>query len=237
MNPLLRALLLAVAATTLAACDTVEFESPPGELTECDEALVGDWRVEPLGKDADDDGRQYLRVTAACERWWTVSEERGSDGALEIEVDDIEEDLVLGFARTSTQAFIAARDRPKESEAPTQDKPNGYTLVAWKASGDDTLTLRQVDLREVAHLIVDERVPGWIEKRDRRPDGTRSTSSFWVFVFGSPDEVRTLLETYPVLDEPWLRLHPASADERAEIDGWLRDAGSDRDGFEARGMD
>lgn len=231
MRASMRALLLLLGASALAACDTVEFESPPGELTPCDEALVGDWRLDDLREEPGADGRQYLRVTAGCDRWYTVSAEAADGGGEKIDVDDLEEDMVLGFARTEGQAWIATRDAPKPSERAPQDKPDGFTLVAWTANDDGSLTLRLIDLRKAARLVVDGVVPGWVEKRDRRGEG--AVSSFWVFVFGSPPEVRAMLGQHDLLDAPWMRLLPASTAESAEVDAWLRDAGAGKQGFEA----
>jgi len=220
-------IVIAVFATT--ACDTVEFQSAPDEpLADCDAALVGDWLITDLREGPRTDGRQYLRVDSGCERWFTVAVERKADGSEEIEVDDLEEDLVLGFARTSTQAFIAARDRPKDGDAnsPSQDKPDGYTLVAWDRHEDASITLRLVDLRKTSHLIIDGKVPGWVEKRDRRADGSRDgyVSTHWAFVFGSAAEVRTLLEAHDLLDAPWMRLEPTDAQDSAQINAWLAGA-------------
>lgn len=233
--------LLALAAALTGACDTVEFQSPPAEpLTACDQALVGDWRVEDLREEPEARGRQYLRVTAGCERWLSLSLEPDDTGAEKADIDDLEDDLELGFARTAGQAWIAAKDRPKPGEDAPQDRPNGYTLIAWDAAEDGSVVLRQVDLRKVSHLIVDDQVPGWIEKRDRAADGRRDISSgFWVYVFGSADEVRALLEQHELLDAPWMRLKPTDDAGHAEIDRWLADApsGDPAKGFEKVGAD
>lgn len=219
----LRPLALGVAAFALAACDTVEFQSPPSlPLAACDPLLVGDWRAEDLRKEPDG-GDLYLRISSDCERWHSIGIERDEQGKEAAEVDDLEEDLEIGFARSEKQAWIAARDRPDPGkESSPQDKPNGYTLVAWDRDGDHVV-LRQVDLRAVSHLIVDDVVPGWIEKRDRRADGSRDAmaSGFWVFVFGTPEETAALLDARDVLDAPWMRLKPVGADTSARIDAWI----------------
>lgn len=240
MNPLhsvLRLLVPGAAALALAACDTVEFQSPPSApLAACDPVLVGDWRAEDL-REEPQDGDLYLRISAGCERWHSVEIDRDEAGKLKADVDDLEADLELGFARTEKLTFIAARDRPDPAKASEpQDKPNGYTLVAYEPV-EDTLVLRQVDLREVSHLIVDDVIPGWIEKRDRAPDGSRNamSSGFWVYVFGTPEETRALLDARDVLDAPWMRLLPVDADTSAKIDAWI--AAADKvadDTFESR---
>lgn len=223
----LKVLVIAAGVLTLAACDTVEFQSPPSEpLLACDPAFVGDWRVEDLQHDHDTTDQQYLRVTADCDRWYSVEVERGDDGAWKPDVDDIEADMALGFAKTATQTFVAARDQPDPAaESTPQDKPNGYTLIAYDHA-DDTLTLRQIDLKATAHLIVDGVVPGWIDKRDRRPDGSKDgyTGGFWVYVFGTADDTRRLLEKHDLLDAPWMRMVKLDAAGSAELDQWMAEA-------------
>lgn len=235
-NRMRRALVVGIAAFALAACDTVEFQSAPGTMTACDPALVGDWRAEDLRREPEK-GVLYLRITAGCQRWYSVGIERDEKGNPVPDVDDLEVDMELGFARTDTQTFVAARDRPDPAKpAAPGDKPNGYTLVAYDRAGAG-LVLRQINLKAVSHLIVDDVVPGWIEKRDRGADGSRNAmvSGFWVFVFGSPEETRALLQTHDLLDAPWMRLLPVDADVSAELDGWI--AAADKvanDTFEAR---
>jgi hypothetical protein len=217
-----RAFVLGVAAAALAACDTVEFQSPPGAMTACDPLIVGDWRAEDL-REEPDDGNQYLRISADCERWFAIEVDRDDAGKPRVDVDDLEADLEFGFARSEKQAFIAARDRPDPTEkAAPDDKPNGYTLIAYDRA-DPGLVLRQVNLKAVSHLIVDDVIPGWIEKRDRAADGSRNpmSSGFWVFVFGSAEETRALLEAHDLLDAPWMRLLPVEAGISAQIDGWI----------------
>jgi len=239
MNPLCRvrrALVLGITAVALAACDTVEFQSAPGAMTACDPLMVGDWRAEDLRREPDD-GVLYLRITAGCERWYSVGIERDDKGNPVPDVDDLEVDMELGFARTDKHAYIAARDRADAAKPGTpDDKPDGYTLVAYDRA-DVGLVLRQIDIRAVSHLIVDDVVPGWIEKRDRGADGSRNAmaSGFWVFVFGSPEETRELLQTHDLLDAPWMRLLPVDTAVSAQIDGWI--AAADKvanDTFEAR---
>jgi hypothetical protein len=235
LNCLRRALAPGIVALALAACDTVEFQSAPGAVTACDSMLVGDWRAEDLRREPDD-GVLYVRITADCDRWHSVGIERNDDGQLVADVDDLEDDLELGFARTAKQTFIVARDRPDPAKPGTpDDKPNGYTLVAYDRA-DEGLVLREINLKAVSHLIVDDVVPGWIEKRDRAADGRRNAmvSGFWVFVFGDADETRALLDAHDLLDAPWMRLSPVDARVSAQIDDWIAAADQvARDTFEA----
>ena len=224
----LRLLLMSAAALSLAACDTVEFQSPPSEpLAACDPALVGDWRAEDFRREPSA-GMLFLRITENCERWYSIGVERDEQGNPVHDVDDLEADLELGFAHSGKQKFIAARDRPDPTQERTpDDKPNGYALIAYDRD-EAQIILRQINLKAAAHLIVDGVVPGWIEKRDRQPDGSRNgfSGGFWVFVFGSAEETSALLDAHPLLDAPWMRLLPVEASDSADIDGWL--AGADQ---------
>lgn len=241
MNRLQSALKLALLSTaamlTLAACDTVEFQSPPSEpLAACDPALVGDWRAEDFRREPGE-GTLYLRITANCERWHSVGIERDEQGNPVPDVDDLEEDMELGFAHSGKQAFIAAKDRPDPTQPSTpEDKPNGYALIAYDRD-EDNIILRQIDLKAAAHLIIDGVVPGWIEKRDRRPDGSRNgyAGGFWVYVFGTVEETSALLDAHELLDAPWMRLLPVDTSVSEDIDGWLAGADKVKDStFEAK---
>ncbi len=228
LHSMLKLVLMSAAALTLAACDTVEFQSPPSEpLAVCDPALVGDWRAEDFRREPSE-GMLFLRITENCERWYSVGIERDEQGNPVPDVDDLEEEMELGFAHSGKQNFIAAKDRPDPAQPSTpDDKPNGYTLIAFDRD-EANIILRQINLKAAAHLIVDGVVPGWIEKRDRRPDGSRNgfSGGFWVYVFGSVEETSALLDAHPLLDAPWMRLSPVEASDSADIDGWL--AGADQ---------
>lgn len=237
LHSVLKLVLVSAVALALVACDTVEFQSPPSEpLAACDPALVGDWRAEDFRREPGE-GMLYLRITENCERWYSVGIERDEQGNPVPDVDDLEEDLELGFAHSGKQNFIAARDRPKPDQVPApDDKPNGYALIAFDRDAD-SIILRQINLKAAAHLIVDGVAPGWIEKRDRQPDGSRNgyAGGFWVYVFGSAEETSALLDAHSLLDAPWMRLLPVEASDSEDIDGWLAGADKVKDStFEAK---
>jgi len=216
-------IILITAALVCAACDTVEFQSPPSTLQVCDTALVGDWRVEDMQREPAANGALYLRVSPQCERWYSVGLEPDDAGKMQADVDDLAVDMDLRFTRTATQTFIAARDRPKDAPPATaEDKPDGYVLIAYDKS-ETAIYLRQVSVKAAAHLIVDGTIPGWVDKRDRRADGSRDTFSsfFWVYVFGSPEETHDMLQHHEMLDAPWMRLLPVDAATSGNIDEWI----------------
>jgi len=216
--------ILLICAVFCAACDTVEFQSPPSTLQACDPVLVGDWRVEDMRREPEAKEALYLRVEANCARWYSVGLEPDDAGKMKADVDDLAADMDLAFARTAKQTFIAARDRAKPGQtAAVDDKPEGYLLIAYGAS-EAAIYLQQVNVKAAAHLIVDGTIPGWVDKRDRRADGSRDafSSRFWVYVFGSPEETEELLVQHELLDAPWMRLLPVDAATSANIDEWIR---------------
>jgi hypothetical protein len=229
-------LLSLTAGLGLSACSTVEFQTPPGVHSDCDPQLVGDWQLFDLQHADNDKDAQYLRVTAGCEHFYTL--ELGTDdaGKSAPDIDDIEDDMEIGFARTASRSFISARDRPKaDAVATPEDKPDGYVLIAYEPA-DGSFTLRQIDLKATAHLIVDGAIPGWIDKRDRQRDGSRKSygEDFWVYVFGDAEHTEQLLEQHDLLDSPWLRLTPVTAETSAMLDTWMTQA-PDKTGTAAKG--
>ncbi len=216
-----RLLFCALSGALLVACETVQFQSPPQmPLAACDARWVGDWRIEDLPNEGNEKERQYLRVAADCARWQTLSVGTDEQGNGKADIDDLGQDMTLGFAATANQTYVAALEDNTAAARP--DKPVGYTLIAYTFANDGSIELQQVDVRKVANLIIDGRVPGWVEKRDRSPDGrTGASSSFWVFVFGSAEETRAFLEHHDVVKPPWLRLIPADGTDQADIDFFL----------------
>lgn len=213
-----------VCALLLGACESVEFQSPPSlPLAQCDAELVGDWRVHDLSESASDNGEQYLRITAGCEHWYSIDVETDESGQIKSDIDDLEDDMALGITRAGPQAYIAAREHPKAAEGDAAaSEPSGYILVGYEHVHHDVI-LRQIDMKATAHLIVDGAIPGWIDKHDRNVDGSRRAygREFSVFVFGSSDETRGVLEQHQLLSEPWMRLSPVAAATSTRLDQWM----------------
>lgn len=211
-------------ALLLCACESVEFQSPPSlPLAPCDAELVGDWRVHDLSESASENGDQYLRITAGCEHWFSIDVETDEGGQAKIDIDDLEDDMALGISRAGHQAYIAAREHPKAPEdGVAASEPSGYILVGYEHVHHDVI-LRQIDMKTTAHLIVDGAIPGWIDKHDRNVDGSRRAygQEFSVFVFGSSDETRGVLEQHQLLSDPWMRLSPVDAATSARLDQWM----------------
>lgn len=219
MNQLVRHL-LPLALLALTGCNTVEFQSPPTlPLAACDPVWVGDWKVletEPDSPSSSTD-EQYLRVTAECKRWYWVGFGVDDAGKPTVEVDDIQAEQELGFASTEKHQILALREIPKAPAEPG-DKPDGYLLIDYRQD-DKTLVLAQVDQSRAARLVIDDQVPGWVEKRDRRADGTTEAWSkeFWVYLFGSPEETRAVLDTHALYGPPSHRLEAVDAATSARL--------------------
>lgn len=214
MNLLIRCLPSA-ALLLLAGCNTVQFQSPPSmPLATCAPGWEGDWHVIETSPSADDGPKdeQFLRVGPGCERWWLLGFGVDDAGKPTTEVDDIKEDQELGFASSDKLQVLAIRDRPKSPPEEAPDKPDGYLLIRYEADGK-SWQLSQVDRQRAAHLVVDDLAPGWIDKRDRRPDGSSNAYApeFWVYLFGTPDETRALLDHHELYGAVSHRLEPVDA--------------------------
>jgi len=214
--------LVCAALLVLAGCETVEFQNPPTQaLAQCDQSWVGDWRIEDLRPDQDVvvGQEQFLRVTRNCDRWSLVDIRPGEGDALEIEVNDIEKDQQIGFASSEKHKILALREieDPNEQVAKTE-RPEGFVLLRYELV-DNKLVIREADRRSAARLVVDGVTPGWIEKHDRRADGSEGTyaTHFWVFLFGTPDETKALLDAQELFTTDSARLAALTAPDSARL--------------------
>lgn len=210
-----------ISALLLAGCDTVSFQSPPSTLQACAPGWEGDWKVvelDPAHPPAPDEA-QYLRVTAGCDRWWWIGYERDSGGVAE--VDDMEEDYEIGFARSERYELLAARDR---KTTVSDEEPQGWLLIRYR-SADGAIELTPADKQTAAHWVIDDLAPGWVDKRDRRADGSQDgyLKRYSVHVFGSPEQIRQLLDQNPAFKRPAYRLEPVDAAISAKLGAAIRD--------------
>jgi hypothetical protein len=191
------------------------------------------------GPERDSDAQEsiYLRVTADCAQWLGIEVDRDTEGGFKLKVDDLKDEMTLGFARAGAQGFVVSQD--KSSQLPdassndpagpvpeaADERPSGHVLVAYAAE-DDGVVFRLIDPRPVAHLIIDDEIPGWLEKRDRRPDGSVDVMAkrYSVYVFGNPEATSALLQAHDLLGPPWMRLRPADAPTGAAMDEWIAQA-------------
>lgn len=223
-----RGIALYTVLAALSACTQVAFQSPPSlPLLDCDRALVGDWLVvDPRAEGASSE-RIYLRVTEGCARWLGIEIDEQPGAEPKLKVDDLKNDMTLGFARAGEQRYVASMEIQKADPEPaTPDaKPAGYVLAAYQGDGDGWL-FRLVEPSTVAHLIIDDVIPGWLEKRDRSADGRRDAMAkrFEVYVFGDADSVSTVLQAHDLLGPAWLRLRPVDAATSERMSDWIAQA-------------
>lgn len=210
-------------ALLLAGCEAVSFQSAPSDLQACAPGWEGDWKVvelQPERPPAPGEA-QYLRVTAGCDRWWWVGYERDNSGAIVADVDDMEEDQEIGFARSERYELLAARDR---DTTPNEDDPQGWLLIRHQRAGE-AIELTPADKQTAAHWVIDDLAPGWVDKRDRRADGSQDgyIKRYSVHVFGSSEDIRQLLDQHPVFKRPAYRLEPVDAAISAQLEAAIRD--------------
>lgn len=214
---------LGIALLTLAGCETVEFQNPPSAaLSQCDQAWVGDWRIEDLRPDQDVvvGQEQFLRVTKDCDRLLLVDIRPGDGEALEIEVNDIEKDQEVGFASSEKHKILALRDiKDPDAQVAKSEQPEGFVLLRYELDDKKKLVIREADRKSAARLVVDGVTPGWVEKHDRRADGSQGAyaSHFWVFLFGTAEETRALLDAQELFTTDTARLAPLSTTDSARL--------------------
>lgn len=220
----------------LGGCTQVSFQNPPEPLRACDERLIGHW--EARSEDPEPGERVYLRIEAACERWLALE----LDGEGPPKVEDLAATHQLRFADLGTTGEPAGEDSPvtgylvvteirtaadaeeAAGESASPDEPRGHVLLRYAQVGQE-LRIWEIDARQVAHRIIDNEVPGWVDKRDRKPDasGNLLDRRFRVHVFADAAATRLLLSDAGIWeDEPWLQLRRVSgAEELGALQHWF----------------
>ncbi len=226
VSPTVRRILPFTAFALLSACTQVEFQSPPSlPLLDCDPLLIGDWQVVDPRSEPNSFEFIYLRVTEGCAQWLGIEVDMRPGDEPKLKVEDLKDEMSLGFARAGEQRYIASMARQKPDPEPplaSDDQPTGYVLAAYEADGDGWL-FRLIEPSAVAHRIIDDEIPGWLEKRDRRADGRRDAMAkhYTVYVFGDADSISAVLQTHDLLGAPWLHLVPVDAATSTFMDEWI----------------
>lgn len=137
----------------LSGCGMAVFESPPGEaLAKCDPQFVGHWRFAPP-KGRDKAEPIYISVGAECRNYQLNGKELH-------EVTGSQTSPV--FAQVNSQSILAlpvANTPPKDPGSLSNWKREGYVYFAYRKQGG-SLHLYPVTEKTVAHLIIDDKVPG-----------------------------------------------------------------------------
>ncbi len=221
MNKTIRFAVICLVLIAASGCEKVQFQSPPTlPLAQCDAAFVGSWRVEDPSEDADASA-MYLRVGPDCADW--IGVEVDADDAQAAKIENLQEKMDLGFAAAGEQRFVASLER-QEPAADADGKPEGYVLARYSAD-EELIELRLLDATKAAHLIIDDAIPGWVEKRDRDVDGRVAplATRHYVYVFGSAEETNAALQLHgeAMLGPLWLRLRRVDAQTKGQIDAWI----------------
>lgn len=221
MNAWIRFAAIALFLIAASGCEKVQFQSPPTlPLAQCDAAFVGSWRVEDPSEDADGTA-MYVRVSERCADW--IGVEVDSDDALAAKIENLQEKMDLGFAAAGEQRYVASLEH-QGPDADADSKPEGYVLARYSA-GEDLIELRLLDATKAAHLIIDDALPGWVEKRDRDVDGRVAplATRHYVYVFGNAEETSAALQRHgeAMLGPLWLRLRRVDAQTQGQIDAWI----------------
>ena len=151
-------LLLAIAACALlGACQGTTFQTAPLAESSCDGGLQGRWlSIGDSGNDAD--GEVELRIGADCRA----------------ELDEHEKDgtrtgpsTLVHVGRAGSQSYLWVDAAWALARfGPSRTAPAGDVFVLRYRLRGDRLELQTTDDKAVAHLIIDEKIPGDVQRLD-----------------------------------------------------------------------
>jgi len=214
----LQRLSLLLCIVLLGGCVETVFESTAGsDVKACDAQFVGNWRVLPADGSAKDQAL-FIVVDAGCKTLHFV--EDGKEDA------DMAKKTHVSFAKVGERSVLMAKI-DNDTKGPDAKWSEGYHYFLYERRGDE-IRLRPVDDKQVAHLIIDGKLFGHVEKISRRPgdpsanrdDDRRATLRN--YVAGKPEDMAQAVGVDGVFAaEPSHILKSAS---RAEMSKAAKDA-------------
>lgn len=213
---LLRRVGLLLAMGMLGACQETRFEAlPSGDVSACDPAWVGDWRVQETDEDDKDDGPFYWVVAADCAQYQTLEPDGESDG---------EEDFSIRYLTHGKSTYLALNE--PEAKQGDSDYDKATMLVRYEVVNKNEIRTFEVDNRFVAELIVQGKISGSTEVKNSKSNGSGKpvkTDSISNLIYGPSSNSDRVIKRKGVFKrKPWMILRRASADEiekfRARID-------------------
>lgn len=204
------AVLLTIAA--LGACQETRFEAlPTGEVSDCDPAWVGAWRVENASDEENkDEGPMYWVVAENCTHYQTLEPDGESDG---------EEDFSIRYVRHDGDAYLALNE--PEAKQSDSDFDKATMLVRYEFRNNNEIRTFEVDNRFVARSIVDDEIPGSTEVKNGKSTNsgkTVKTDSISNLIYGPSENTDQVIKRKGVFKrKPWMILRRASTEEIARV--------------------
>jgi hypothetical protein len=215
---LLRLAAVLLATVALGACQETRFEAlPTGEVSDCDPAWVGNWRVENASdEESKDDGPMYWLVAENCAHYQTLEPDGESDG---------EEDFSIRYVQHGDDAYLALNE--PEAKQGDSDFDKATMLVRYEFRNNNEIRTFEVDNRFVARSIVDGEVSGSTEVKNSKPNSSRKslkTDSISNLIYGPGANTDMVIKRKGVFKrKPWMILHRVSDEELARFRTAIKD--------------
>jgi hypothetical protein len=193
----------------LSGCAETLFESTPGnKIVSCDQHFVGAWR---LGTSDKSDGmnadKLFVIVDPACKAFHFIENGKGDP--------ESESKTHIAFAKVGQESILTLKiDIDRNSDEKERKWRDGYRYFLYEIR-DKEIQLHPVDDKQVAHMIIDDKILGRTENISRSPGGGRPSHGDMLsnFVVGKPDDLARVAQMSGIFTKPYLTLKPATQDE------------------------
>ncbi len=195
----------------------VTFQAGPStELTNCNESLVGTWRViEGERNAAATNSQDFLSVSKNCSSMYSVTTKLES-GKLSNKVDDLKnnKDHQIQFAKGDVYDFVVITPKETSFEITPEIKTPSGKIIYQINKGKDGVILRAVDLDKTIQLVLDKKIKGQIFV-DRDNPGVNQAAN--VYVRGDANQISNYLNTLDLYSDERLLLVPVTPAEMKQI--------------------
>jgi len=195
----------------------VTFQTGPStELTNCNESLVGNWRViEGERNAAASSSQDFLSVSKNCSSIYSVTTKLES-GKRSNKVDDLKnsKDQKIQFAKGDVYDFVVVTPKETSFEITPEIKIPSGKMIYQINKGKDGVILRAVDLDKTIQLVLTRKIKGQIFVDRDNPGVTQAAN---VYIRGDEREISTYLNTLDLYSDKRLLLVSATPAEAKQI--------------------
>lgn len=149
----------------------------------------------------------FVVVDPACKAFHFIENGKGDP--------ESESKTHLAFAKVGQKSILTVKiDVDQNIDEKGRKWRDGYRYFLYEIR-DKEIRLHQVDDKQVAHMIIDDKILGRTENISRSPGGGRSPHGDELsnFVVGKPDDLARVAQMPGIFTKSYLTLKPATQGE------------------------